>query len=131
MKSQQPTIFEHTSKRINNFRETLSRNKSYGYMNKLTDTELPATFKFVYAKGLLGHNVLDLKRNFIENIGHPIFCSAFNYKHYVLIKAMIIFDDCATRDQKWKADRFAEFRNIFEAFNKQCAKTYPLIIMSL
>ena len=82
-------------------------------MNKLTDTDLPAI------------NVLDLKRNFIEYIRHPIFCSVFNYKHYVLIKAMIIFDDCTTRDQKWKTDRFAEFRNIFEAFNKQCAKNIP------
>ena len=35
---------------------------------------------------------------------------------------MIVFDDAASTSQRWKTDRFAACRDIFEKFNKNCAK---------
>ena len=35
---------------------------------------------------------------------------------------MIVFDDAANRSERWKTDRFAAFRHIFEKFNGNCAK---------
>ena len=34
---------------------------------------------------------------------------------------MISFDDANTRQERWRTDRFAAFRKIFEEFNKCCA----------
>ena len=43
----------------------------------------------------------------------------------MFIKAILRLDDSTTRNQMWKTDDFAAFINIFEAFNKQCAKNMP------
>ena len=36
---------------------------------------------------------------------------------------MISFDDANTRQERWRTDRFAAFRETFEEFNKSCAKS--------
>ena len=35
----------------------------------------------------------------------------------------ISFDDFETRTERWKKDRFAAIRNIFEKFNNNCGKS--------
>ena len=39
---------------------------------------------------------------------------------------MIVFDDAASRYERWKANRFTAFRDIFEKFNNNCAKNMAL-----
>ena len=39
---------------------------------------------------------------------------------------MISFDDANTRQERWRTDRFAAFREIFEEFNKCCTKSISL-----
>ena len=41
-----------------------------------------------------------------------------------LIRRMITFDDSTTRNDRWKKDKFSVFREVFEMFNKQCARRY-------
>ena len=45
-----------------------------------------------------------------------------SFNRLVFIKAMISFDDANARQERWRTDRFAAFREIFKEFNKCCAK---------
>ena len=45
-----------------------------------------------------------------------------SFNRLVFIKAMISFDCANVRQEQWQTDRFAAFREIFEEFNKCCAK---------
>ena len=72
--------------------------------------------------GLLGQSFLKLTRLFSVDVVHPIFSASMSFNRLVFIKAMISFDDANTRQETWLKDRFAAFREIFEEFNKCCAK---------
>jgi hypothetical protein len=39
---------------------------------------------------------------------------------FKFIRANLCFDDSSTRDDRWKPDRFAAIREIFECFNFDC-----------
>ena len=41
---------------------------------------------------------------------------------FAFLCRFIQFDDATTREERWKRDRFAAIREIFEAFNSNCAK---------
>ena len=56
------------------------------------------------------------------NVGHPIFSASMSFNRLVFIKAMISSDYANTRQERWRSDRFAAFREIFEEVNKCCAK---------
>ena len=56
------------------------------------------------------------------DVVHPISSASMSFNRLVFIKAMISFDDANTRQETWQKDRFAAFREIFEEFNKCCAK---------
>ena len=56
------------------------------------------------------------------DVVHPISSASMSFNRLVFIKAMISFDDANTRQERWRTDRFAAFREIFEEFNKCCTK---------
>ena len=77
---------------------------------------------FFYARGLLNQNLQETQRLFSSQIGHPIFAATISYNKYCFLRSMIVSDDAASRSERWKTDRFAAFRDIFEKFSNNCAK---------
>ena len=102
--------------------EEVRSNDKCTYLREVTKEELLAFFGISYARGLLGQNFLKLRRLFSVDVGHPIFSASMSFNRLVFIKAMISFDDANTRQERWRTDRFAAFRETFEEFNKNCAK---------
>lgn len=37
---------------------------------------------------------------------------------------LMTFDDFTTRNDRWEKDKYSSFREVFEMFNKQCARNY-------
>ena len=70
---------------------------------------------------MLGKNFPKLRRLSSVDVGHPIFSASIGFNRLVFIKGIISFDDANTRQERWRTDRFAAFREIFEEFNKFCA----------
>ena len=103
--------------------EEVRSNDKYTYIGEVTNEELFAFFGISYARGLLEQNFLKLRRLFSVVVGHPIFSASMSFNRLVFIKAMISFDCANARQEQWQTDRFAAFREIFEEFNKCCAKT--------
>ena len=102
--------------------EEVRSDDKYKSLREVTKEELLAFFGISYARGLLGQNFLKLRRLFSVDVGHPIFSASMSFNRLVFIKAMISFDDANTRQERWRTDRFAAFREIFEEFNKCCTK---------
>ena len=121
------TVLNNTNKKImaliEQLPEEVRSNDKYTHLREVTKEELLAFFGISYARGLLGQNFLKLRRLFSVDVGHPIFSASMSFNRLVFIKAMISFDDANTRQERWRTDRFAAFREIFEEFNKCCAKT--------
>ena len=57
-----------------------------------------------------------------EKVGHQIYSSILSFNRF--IKRMVTFDDSTTRNDRWKKDKFSASRELFEMFNKQCARNY-------
>ena len=119
------TVLNNTNKKImaliEQLPEEVRSNDKYTYLREVTKEDLLAIFSISYSRGLLGQNSLKL-RLFSVDVGHPIFSESMIFNRLVFIKAMISFDDANTRQERWQKDRFAAFREIFEEFNKCCAK---------
>ena len=77
---------------------------------------------FFYARGLLKRDLQETQRLFNSQIGHPIFAATMIYNRYCFLRSMIVFDDVARRSERWKTDRFAAFRDLFEKVNNNCVK---------
>ena len=45
---------------------------------------------------------------------------------FKFIERMITFDNSTTRNDRWKKDKFSAFREMFEMFERQCARNYSL-----
>ena len=120
------TVLNNTNKKImaliEQLPEEVRSNDKCTYLREVTKEELLAFFGISYARGLLGQNFLKLRRLFSVDVGHPIFSASMSFNRLVFIKAMISFDDANTRQERWRTDRFAAFREIFEEFNKCCTK---------
>ena len=119
-------IIKHTNNKIEskleNLPDEIKQNNKYSYIKTVTKNELLAFFGFFYARGLLKQNLQETQRLFNSQIGHPIFAATMSYNRYCFLRSMIVFDDAASRSERWKTDRFAAFRDIFEKFNNNCAK---------
>ena len=120
-------VLNNTNKKmmalIEQLPEEVHGNDKYTYLKEVTEDEIFAFFGISYARGLLGQNFLKLRRLFSVDVGHPIFSASMSFNRFVFIKALIFFDDANTRQERWRTDRFAAFRETFQEFNKCCAKT--------
>ena len=111
----------YTNNRISDIKSELPdeilQNDEYSCINNITESEL---LGFSYARGFLGQIQLQAKK-FSNEISHPIFSATTSYNCMLFIKAVLTFDVPETRQERWKTDRFAGFRSVFERFNEACA----------
>ena len=121
-------IVTNTNKKIRNkrleFEITESNQKNFCHVRDIDKVELRAFIGLLYARGLLCLNHHDYHLLFKESIGHHIFGATMSAKRFGFINANITFDDPETRGERFKEDRFAAFRNLYEMFNERCLSTY-------
>ena len=112
------TVLNNTNKKIMASIEQLPKevrsNDKYTYLREVTKTELLAFFGVSYAWALLGQNFRKLRRLSSVDVGHPIFSASMSFNRLVFIKVMISFDDANTQQERWRTDRFAAFREIYQ-----------------
>ena len=68
---------------------------------------------------MCGHSA---KIIFSEKMGLPMFPAVMSLNKFQFLISYLCLDDTETRKERWKNDRFAAFRDIFELFNDNCAK---------
>ena len=113
------TVLNNTNKKImaliEQLPEEVSSNDKYTYLREVTKEELLAFFGISYAWPLLGQNFWKLRRLSSVDFGHPIFSASMSLNRLVFIK-VISFDDANTQQERWRTDRFAAFREIYQEF---------------
>ena len=55
-------------------------------------------------------------------IGHPVFLSTMSANRFSFLNGHFSLDDPDTRGERWKQDRFAAAREVFEEFNDNCSE---------
>lgn len=105
------------SKRPENF---IAENSKYYYMKETNIEELFAFIGLYIYRGLYKLNTLSVDKLFSNKYCPPIFSATMSRNRFSFIRANLCFDDASTRDERWKQDRFAAMRDIFELFNFEC-----------
>ena len=83
--------------------------------------ELIAWIGLLYLRGVFGFTKKSCHYLWNEEYGHALFRTAMSQNRFMFINANIRFDDIATRPERWRHDRFAAFRVVFEKFFANCA----------
>lgn len=117
-------IVTKTNVRIQKLRSELPdeivQNDKITYLHDTDFVELSALIGLIYARGLLGQNMHDIEKLFSERFGHPIFSATMGRNRFKFLMGKISFDDLDTRQERWKHDRFAAFREIHQDFTQKC-----------
>ena len=71
---------------------------------------------------MLNQNVSSTQYLFDDDIGHHVFGACMSRKRFSYLLARLSFDDKTTRPERFRADRFAAVRQVFEIFNLNCSK---------
>ena len=118
-------ILERTNQKIQLIRhETPSgvyENVAY-FMHNVDEAELYALIGVCYARGLLGQNLHSTDVLFDDSTGHNVFAATFGKRRFKFLLSVISFDDPFTRPQRYKYDKFAAMRHVFELFNENCSR---------
>ena len=113
-------IVFYTNQKINYKNSLKTTCQPYSYPTD--EIELKAYIGLRYFRGLEGKNQMNFRRLFKPSMGHQIFSSTMCLSRFQFLNVNICFDDAATRPERFDADRFAAFREIFEMFNTNCSE---------
>ena len=121
------TFVTYTNQKVRKFIADLDPSiaevNKYSFYSETTESEIRVLIGMMYARILLGQSFRDVDILFGDKCGHPIYGVTMGSKHFKFLKAKIMFDDEDTRKDRWKSDRFAAFRKIFESFIRNCGQT--------
>ena len=123
-------IVSSTNRKIDKLNENAANGAHPPIANQDTTSQFPETnaqeirafIGLLYARGLLGMNHQDCRLLFQDAIGHPIFAATMSLTRFSFLHAHITFDNILDREERFKQDRFAAIRELFENFNGTCGK---------
>ena len=118
-------ITEHTNESIQEALDALriTQQTSKNTHFRLTDNvEIKALFGLMYFRGLEGKSKHKSSRLWQKGIGHPVFGAVMSRNRFKFLLGRLRFENHAVKRRKWKNDRFAAFRDVFEMFNENCSR---------
>ena len=84
--------------------------------------EMKAWFGLLYLRGALKLNTSHVDNVWYHESSNDIFAATMQRKRFTFLTRMVQFDDCDTRGERWKQDKFAAFREFFETVNRRFLK---------
>ena len=115
-------IVSHTNKRIDasigEIPPDTSQNGKYPHLKPVDRIDVLSVTGLMYLRGLYGLNKHDVRLLFSHDRGIPIFGATMSRLRFLFIMRHFSFDDVNTREQRWRNDRFADLRQVFEMCNK-------------
>ena len=79
-------------------------------------------FGIMYLRGALHLNGVDCDIAFYHESSNEILQSTMSRKRFQFLSKIMQFDDCGTRPDRWKQDKFACLRDFFESINEMFVK---------
>ena len=119
-------IVEMSNKKISSVRSALNEkilyNSRYSFLGFTTFREILAFVGLMYFRDLMGLANHDVKVLYEKRTANDIFSATMSKNRFRFLFANITFDNHVTRNQLWKSDWFAGFRDVFEWFVSNCSK---------
>ena len=116
----------HTNKKIDQTIENVAAHRlesdKVTYLYRTTVLEIKALFGLMYFRGLLGQGLQYSQNLFSDVCGHAAFGATMSSSRFKFLLSHLRFDDPETRQERWKTDRFAAIRELFELFNDNLSK---------
>ena len=121
------TIVEYTNSNIQNFRRKFENvivnlNK-YTYCDITDLTEMKAFIGIFYIRAVLKVNIHNSNQTWQHNSSNDLFAPTMSLKRFHFLTRFIEFDDKASREERWRFDKFACIRDFFETVNEKSAST--------
>ena len=116
-------VIQCTNKRIEMARRAFQKVSAslLSFTRDTDDIEICAFIGLMYIRGFAGMNNHDVARLYDPIMGPPPFGATMSKNRFQFLYTCISFDDFNTREERWKHDRFAAMRELFECFNKNCS----------
>ena len=122
-----------TNKRIDDRLAVLRESKHHLFESnknpwlKNTDVlEVRALLGLIYFRGLYKLNHYSIDHIFSKEMGIPIFTATMSRQGMKFLLSCVTFDDPNERAERWRTNRFAAARPLYEFFNSNCSKYhYP------
>lgn len=111
-------ILRETNKRISVYLETFPGRE----IKLVTETEVNALMGIFIGRGFYKWNYEDIDRLWNLSTSNPFFCAAMSFKRFKQLRQFICFDDQTTRAQRYKYDKLAACREMFQIFDANCGK---------
>ena len=102
-------------------RKMKENRKDYLHVKETDEIEMAAFIGMFYIRGLLQQNYWERDRLFSDLTGHPVFTATMSRNRFSFLNRHFCMDDPGTREFRWRTDRFAACREIFEEWNDNCA----------
>ena len=123
-------VVEHTNNNIFQFPQRFvavlspdNENASKYTWYKETDLkELHAFLGLMYFRAVLKLNLFSRQTIWYHETSHDLLTATMSEKWFTLPCRMISFDENTTRTNRWKHDKYAAFREFFEAVNQNNGK---------
>ena len=119
-------IVQYTNKSmqpaIDKFSDPLDGSTEYSHVKLVTRIDIEAFIGILYLRAGFRLNVLDRKVIWNHESTHDIIGAAISLHRIKLICCLITFDHKETRNDRWKTDKFAYMRGIFENINERNAR---------
>ena len=116
------TIVTNTNKRINMSIEKIPvetvESGKFPHIKPIDRIDLLATIGLMYFRGLYRGNQHSVNLLFSPDRGIPIFGATMSRLRFQFITRHLSFDDIDTREERWRKDKFAAMRDVFELCNK-------------
>ena len=104
------------------FADLLEESDKYPHFRKVDKMDISAFIGLLYLRAAFRLNLQETLEIWNHESAHDIFAATMSYNRFQFIRRFITFDDKSTRGDRWKSDKFACLRELFEMMNEQNSK---------
>ena len=114
------------------FPDLFTKDNKRLHMKIVDETDIKAYLGILFARAALRLNLMSMEEIWNHESANDIFSATMSVNRFQFIGRFITFDDKPTRNQRWKYDKYACMRELFEDFNVQCARLrYPTSFLAI
>ena len=117
---------------LERFSDVLEASTKYTHFCLVDHVDMRAFLSILYLRAALRVNLMSTSTIWRHESSDDLFSATMTHSGFKFISRFITFDDKASRTERWKTDKFACMRDLFELMNVGSAKCrYPSPMLSV
>ena len=129
-------IVQHRNKNMqpvtDKFSDPLDGSTKYSHVELIDRVDIEAFIGILYLKAAFRLNILDREVIWNHESAHDIIGATMSLQSFIFLCRLITFDDKETQNDRWKTDKFACMRELFEDMNERNARMrHPSLLLAI